>query len=149
MINSLRQTQGPTEGKGKRLTSVWKMSGFHRGGNEVILELSPMGEKCFLRTKGAGVRKWEERTACGLREHDLVRRMKQWLTTLTLEITRARHLNLGWFLQGKQFVIRKVTLEAAWRMMWVSAIERWIYWCLCSMSSCSGFCFFFCLLVCG
>lgn len=43
---------GPTEGEGGSYLSKEV-----RGGNEEMLELSLMGEVCFLRTKGAGVRK--------------------------------------------------------------------------------------------
>lgn len=49
-----------------------------------MLELHHEEEECFLRMKGAGVKKWKDRTACGLREHCMVRR-----------ITEAVALNLG------------------------------------------------------
>lgn len=72
-----------------------------------MLELHHEEEECFLRMKGAGVKKWKDRTACGLREHCMVRRITEAVALnlgCTLEITRAgvnMFIFLEWFLQGK------------------------------------------------
>lgn len=98
---------GPYRRKGEKAYICLKKSGFYRGSNEAMLELRPEGEECFLRMKGAGVKKWKDRTACGLREHCMVRRITEAVAlnlSCTLEITRAgvkTVIFLESFLQGK------------------------------------------------